>query len=429
MQKKSSKRKFTQRLCLLLTHKSNNKKNNNFCSKLFLIIIVVLIFFNIVFVPAALSQTTATNIVFYEENQIKQFTEGQRVKFFGIVNYHTSEGGVAVQNGYYQIININTGAIIGSGYTNYSGTFEFIWTAESPSGTKQVNLQAIFPASGQYPYAESKLYTLEIFKSQKYHDVSINLQVSKGSRSDSITVKPTVTSFPYGYTVGGTTDFIKIYVNNQQKALVRPNQWSNDIIVGHGTHNVFAESPEIVDYNELDIFRYSKSNTENIYLSSVIVYHDVSIKLQVSKGSSPDRIKVYPTVTYDNGITLPSYSGTEHFSKIYVDNQDKILAEPNQWSNDFYVGYGTFTVYAESPGFLVGSEEFLSSSSDIVTINLPPPPNPGGTGITGASNVQDPTIFIILGVVAAIGGGVAAVLMKKKKPTPRTVPQDDTQIW
>jgi len=428
MQKKSSKRKFTQRLCLLLTHKSNNKKNNNFCSKLFLIIIVVLIFFNIVFVPAALSQTTATNIVFYEENQIKQFTEGQRVKFFGIVNYHTSEGGVAVQNGYYQIINKNTGAIIGSGYTNYSGTFEFIWTAESPSGTKQVNLQAIFPASGQYPYAESKLYTLEIFKSQKYHDVSINLQVSKGSSPDRIKVYPTVT-YDNGITLpsySGTAHFNKIYVDNQDKILAEPNQWSNDFYVGYGTFTVYAESPGFLVGSEE--FLSSSSDIVTINLPPP-PNHDVSIKLQVSKGSSPDRIKVYPTVTYDNGITLPSYSGTAHFNKIYVDNQDKILAEPNQWSNDFYVGYGTFTVYAESPGFLVGSEEFLSSSSDIVTINLPPPPNPGGTGITGASNVQDPTIFIILGVVAAIGGGVAAVLMKKKKPTPRTVPQDDTQIW
>jgi hypothetical protein len=420
----------------MLTHKYNSKKYHGFCNELFLIVVMVLIFFNIVFVPTAFSQRAATNIVFYEENQIKQFTEGQRVKFFGIVNYHTSEGAVAIQNGYYQIINKNTGAIIGSGYTDYKGTFEFIWTAESPSGTKQVNLQAIFPGSGQYPYAESKLYTLEIFKSQKYHDVSIQLQVSKGSRSDSITVLPTVTSFPSGYKVGGTTDFIKIYVNGQQKALVRPNQWSNDIIVGHGTHNVFAESPEIVDYNELDIFRRSTSNTLNINLEKPKAIHDVSIILNWQKGSSDSSIKVKPKVTYDNGITLP-YNYVDNydydFIEIYVNNQHKASVRPNQLSDNIYIGYGTYNIFAQSPEITdnTSGEVFTSSKSSVQSITLQPP-IPGGTGSTitsSTSNTQDPTIFIILGVIAAVGGGVAVAMMKRKKPIPRTVPQDDTQIW
>jgi len=161
------------------------------------------------------------------------------------------------------------------------------------------------------------------------------------------------------------------------------------------------------------------------------ITHDVFIVLDWQVGSSPDRIKVYPTVTYDNGIPLPSYSGTVHFSKIYVDNQYEILAKPNQWSNDFYIGYGTFTVYAESPGFLVGSEEFLSSSSNIITIDLQPPTQ----GVTSTS--IDPTIFIILGVIAAIGGGVAVAIMKRKsKPIKPIIPQpipttksDDTMFY
>lgn len=421
----------------MLTHKANSKKSHSFCNHLLLIIIVVLIFFNIISVPSALSQRAATNIVFYEENQIKQFNEGQHVKFFGVVNYHTSEGAVAVQNAYYQIINKDTGTVIGSGYTDNRGTFEFSWTAESASGTKQANLQAIFPGSSGYPYAESKVYTLEIFRPQKYHDVSLYLDVTKGSRSDSITVKPTMTydygtSLSYGYTVGGTTDFIKIYVNGQQKALVRPNQWSNDIIVGHGTHNVFAQSPEITDNSLVDIFRTSTSNTVpiDLPLPPPPKYHDVSISLDWQKSSSSDSIKVKPSVTYDNGITVPYDSDV---IDIYVGTQYKASVRPNQWSGNIYLGYGTYTVFAQSQEIIDSNfvDIFRSSKSNTQSITLKPPPPiiQGGTSGSVTVSTQDPTIFIILGVVAAIGGGVAVAMMKRKKPTPRSVPQDDTQIW
>jgi len=161
------------------------------------------------------------------------------------------------------------------------------------------------------------------------------------------------------------------------------------------------------------------------------ITHDVYIVLDWQVGSSPDRIKVYPSVTYDNGIPLPSYSGTVHFSKIYVDNQYKILAEPNQWSNDFYIGYGYHEIYAESPPFAEGTEEFLGSSSNIITIDLQPPTQ----GVTSTS--IDPTIFIILGIIAAIGGGVAVAIMKRKsKPIKPIIPQpipttksDDTMFY
>jgi len=165
-------------------------------------------------------------------------------------------------------------------------------------------------------------------------------------------------------------------------------------------------------------------------------YHDVSIILNWQKGSSDSSIKVKPKVTYDKGITLP-YNYVDNydynFIEIYVNNQHKASVRPNQLSDNIYIGYGTYNIFAQSPEITdnTSGEVFTSSKSSVQSITLQPP-IPGGTGSTitsSTSNTQDPTIFIILGVIAAVGGGVAVAMMKRKKPIPRTVPQDDTQIW
>jgi hypothetical protein len=387
------------------------------------------------------SQTYKTTVVLYVEGYGKNFKTGQQVKLAGQVIYHTPEGGTGVGNVYYEIIDKDSGAKISSGYTDYDGTFSYNWIAEK--GNKNTrNLQAIFFGSGGYGYAESNTLTINIYGDKDlggnsgggaYHSTSLSLQISEDS--DYISVYPELT-YGSGLRLDSSESVIDIYVDGQYKTSVIPNQWSSNIYVGYGYHEVYAKSVELVNNANRDKYSPTTSYTKDVALESRQTTHNANLHIELQKGSEPDSIQVYPELTYDSGTKLSSgytIGGTSEFIKIYVNGQYKTSVIPNQWSSDIYVGYGYHEVSAESPHLTdsASDDTYLATTSNIASIDLP---NPSTTTTSTTATTQsantDPTIFIILGAVAAIGAGVGVAIMKRKKPvvTPKGA-IDDTQIW
>jgi hypothetical protein len=165
--------------------------------------------------------------------------------------------------------------------------------------------------------------------------------------------------------------------------------------------------------------QYGSQDTtgESYFTISSGTTHYTNLSIDLQQGSSSGSIKVYPTLTYDSGTTMPSYSinGKENYIDIYVNGVYKTSVIPNQLSGDITVGYGHHTVYAESPRLSITSsgETYSGATSNTESIDLQivtPPPS------ASTSTAIDPTIFIILGAVAAIGVGVGVAMMKRKKP-------------
>jgi hypothetical protein len=252
-----------------------------------------------------------------------------------------------------------------------------------------------------------------------YTNLSIDLQ--QGSSSGSIKVYPTLTydsgtTMP-SYSINGKENYIDIYVNGVYKTSVIPNQLSGDITVGYGHYSVYAESPRFTVNSNGETYTEATSGTRDITLEEAKITHTTNLSIDLKQGSSSGSIKVYPTLTYDSGTTMPSYSinGKENYIDIYVNGVYKTSVIPNQLSGDITVGYGHHTVYAESPRLSITSsgETYSGATSNTESIDLQivtPPPS------ASTSTAIDPTIFIILGAVAAIGVGVGVAMMKRKKP-------------
>jgi len=205
---------------------------------LVLLICIIVIITNL---PSAVSQTNKVTVILYEQYNVKQFNEGQKLELKGQVIYHTPGDVTGISNVYYKIINTDTGKIIKDGYTDNEGMFSFNWSAEY-FGKKETNLRAIFPGSGYYDYAESNILALQVFPKPSppppkptYHSTILSLQVTDGSSQGYIKVLPTLT---YGSGSKLPADVL-IYVDGNYETTVSSNQLTT-IFTNTGSHIIKA---------------------------------------------------------------------------------------------------------------------------------------------------------------------------------------------
>jgi hypothetical protein len=90
-----------------------------------------------------------------------------------------------------------------------------------------------------------------------YHNTNLSLQVKDGSSFGYIQVDPALT-----YDSGNTlsTSSIAINVDGANKGTVSSNQWSGDIYVGAGSHNIQASFSQSTDSKDSSIIYRSSSN-------------------------------------------------------------------------------------------------------------------------------------------------------------------------
>jgi len=104
--------------------------------------------------------------------------------------------------------------------------------------------------------------TISIYKN---YNTQLSLQVSDGSRSGYIKVYPKLT-YDYGNSLSKT---VAIYVDGAYKTTVSSNQWSGDINVGSGPHNIQAKFSESRSSNNNAItFLESQSNVDRFNVKS-----------------------------------------------------------------------------------------------------------------------------------------------------------------
>jgi len=104
--------------------------------------------------------------------------------------------------------------------------------------------------------------TISIYKN---YNTQLSLQVSDGSRSGYIKVHPKLT-YDYGNSLSKT---VAIYVDGAYKTTVSSNQWSGDINVGSGSHNIQAKFSESRSSNNNAItFLESQSNVDRFNVKS-----------------------------------------------------------------------------------------------------------------------------------------------------------------
>jgi len=99
----------------------------------------------------------------------------------------------------------------------------------------------------------------------KNYNTQLTLQVSDGSRAEYIKVYPKLT-YDYGNSLSKS---VAIYVDGVHKTTVSPNQWSSDIHVGSGSHNIQAKFFESRSSNNNAItYLGSESSIERINVKS-----------------------------------------------------------------------------------------------------------------------------------------------------------------
>ena len=105
----------------------------------------------------------------------------------------------------------------------------------------------------------------ESFDIKNYYDTDLSLQVRVGSSPDSINVNPTL-SYDGGNLLSSS---VSINVDGVYKTKVDSNQWSNNIQVGGGKHNVQAFFSKMTDpSNRAIIYQSSNSGIQSIVTSS-----------------------------------------------------------------------------------------------------------------------------------------------------------------
>lgn len=158
-----------------------------------------------------------------------------------------------------------------------------------------------------------------------------------------------------------------------------------------------------------------------------------SIPIEVWSDTDNKGIKLTVTeTTASSGVFLGSFFVTSGFSQsnlLKASKGDTITAEyqdntlPQPYSENDILGI-TGTTFLE----------FIPSQKQPTT-NTQSNPQQTPQQVTQQTQLptsqidQNLTLYIILGVIAAVGGGVALAMMKRKKPAPRIVPKDDTQVW
>ena len=143
--------------------------------------------------------------------------------------------------------------------------------------------------------AKTLTETISIYKN---YNTQSSLQVSDGSRSGYIKVYPKLT-YDYGNSLSKT---VAIYVDGAYKTTVSSNQWSGDINVGSGSHNIQAKFSESRSSNNNAItFLESQSNLERFNVKSP----PSTQTPQTPKSDLP----CGPGTHEENGLCVPDNSG------------------------------------------------------------------------------------------------------------------------
>lgn len=99
----------------------------------------------------------------------------------------------------------------------------------------------------------------------KNYNTYLSLQVSEGSKTGSIKVFPKLT---YG-NGNSFSEYVSIYVDGTHKSNVKSNQWSGNLNVGSGSHNIQAKFSELrSSENHAITFLESQSNVQQITVKS-----------------------------------------------------------------------------------------------------------------------------------------------------------------
>ena len=137
--------------------------------------------------------------------------------------------------------------------------------------------------------------TISIYKN---YNTQSSLQVSDGLRSGYIKVYPKLT-YDYGNSLPKT---VTIYVDGAYKTTVSSNQWSGDINVGSGLHNIQAKFSESRSSNNNAItFLESQSNVERFNVKSP----PPTQTPQTTKSDLP----CGPGTHEENGLCVPDNGG------------------------------------------------------------------------------------------------------------------------
>ena len=144
--------------------------------------------------------------------------------------------------------------------------------------------------------AKTLTETISIYKNYK---TQLSLQVSDGSRSGYIKVYPKLT-YDYGTSLSKT---VAIYVDGAYKTTVSSNQWSDDINVGSGSHNMQAKFSESRSSNNNAItFLESQSNVKQFNVKSD--FTSGTTQTQSSPSTNKGGGCLIATATYGSELAL-----------------------------------------------------------------------------------------------------------------------------
>jgi len=315
-----------------------------------------------------------------------------------------------------------------------------------------VEIVAYFPGFGDYksirtsiiqinvekPYASSIPQATQTFVNPKT-PTNISLSVRDGDREGSIQVFPTLETNSGKRII---TKNISIYENGKTVTATYSNRWSSDINLGIGTHTITASyfpgtSSYITSSYTLKVY-VEPSKASTTLPASTLSYHNTFLSLQVTDGTSPEYIKVYPTLTYGSGTKLP----TTNIS-IFVDKVFKSYVLSNQWSKNIWAGAGSHTIQADFPEI----SKYRASSDTVnyfvkaATTSVGSTVTSGSGSSSGVTSSDSSLIeYVIVGVaIAAAAVGVGIALSKRRKVVPVMLAspakaqviqsKDDTQFW
>lgn len=202
---------------------------------------------------------------------------------------------------------------------NYNSVQAQIYTGAAVEIGGKVDVLGFGPDLGSEIFSvETGPLITETIPIKKYYDTYLSLNVKDGSKYEYVKVKPKLTlssgqSIPSGVSV-------QLKVDGATKTNLAPNQWSNDIYTGSGSHNFQASFSETYDqYNKAKIYKSSTSN-----LNSFLVKAPPPIPKQTEQPqksflavAEDSKLECGRGTHEENGYCVADSTGDDFFSSIF----------------------------------------------------------------------------------------------------------------
>ena len=405
-----------------------------------------------------------THIILFSKDYTREFTAGQTVHLEGQIIQNQSPNPSGVANAHFQIIDAGTGTVIMEGNTDNQGLLFVDWIAsQSVPGKSEVNLIVRFAGGGGYDPSDSPPLTLTISSPSSpstpstssenitpsfvYHNTQLSIQVRSGSSPGYVQINPT-SKIDSGSLL--TTTQVSISVDGNNITTISSNQWSGDIFVGSGTHNISASIPQLTDSRDEHVIYRESSGSITYTPPNVNTYFDTQLSIQVRDGSSLGYIQVTPLLTY-SGNPLST------IVTLSIDGNNITTISSNQWSGDIFVGSGTHKIQVYFPQTQDPTNKFVifksssymtyyTISTNPTSINTPSTNNPSlNSPSSSAPNQEFPILWIVIIAIILVITAVGITKMRRRTKmtnqpvmgnpfgvtpgSPNSSQSDDTQFY